>query len=84
VVAKGTTAGITTDSGGKYALLIPTEAKTLVFSFVGMMTQEVAVSAKSVYDVVLSEETIGVDEVVVVGYGTIKKKRLDRVGCFNS
>ena len=55
VIVKGTTLGITTDYEGNYTLSIPADAKVIVFSFVGMTTQEVAVGAKSVYNVVLSE-----------------------------
>jgi TonB-linked SusC/RagA family outer membrane protein len=73
VVVKGTTTGVTTDNDGKYSLSVPKDAKLVVFSFVGMRTQEVTVSAKSEYDVVLSEETIGLDEVVAIGYGVQKK-----------
>lgn len=73
VVVKGTTTGVTTDNDGKYSLFMPNDAKVVVFSFVGMSTQEVAVSAKSQYDVVLSEETIGLEEVVAIGYGVQKK-----------
>ena len=76
VIVKGTTLGITTDYEGNYTLSIPADAKVIVFSFVGMTTQEVAVGAKSVYNVVLSEETIDIEEVVAVGYGSIKKSDL--------
>jgi len=74
VVVKGTTTGITTDNDGNYSLLVPSDAKTIVFSFVGMRSQEVAVGNKSEYNVVLSEETIGLEEVVAVGYGRQTKK----------
>ena len=76
VVVKGTTIGIITDSDGKYLLSnIPSNA-VLVFSFVGMKTQEIQVEGKQEINVVLSEETIGIEEVVAIGYGTIKKKDL--------
>ena len=76
VVIKGTTTGIITDIDGAYTLpKVPADA-TLVFSFVGMKTQEVKMSGKATIDVKLEEETIGLDEVVAVGYGTMRKKDL--------
>ena len=74
VVVKGTTKGVNTDNDGNYFLSIPLDAKTLVFSFIGMRTQEIAVDSKSVFNVVLSEETIGLEEIVAVGYGSQKKR----------
>lgn len=76
VVAKGTTAGTITDADGKYKLSVPSDTKTLVFSFVGMKTQEIIIGASSSVNVVLEEITIGMEEVVVVGYGTQKKANL--------
>jgi TonB-linked SusC/RagA family outer membrane protein len=72
VVVKGTTAGTTTDIDGNYTLNAPGNS-TLVFSFVGMTTQEIAVNMKSVINVVLATEQTNIDEVVVVGYGVQKK-----------
>lgn len=73
VVVKGTTIGIITDSDGNFRLLIPSDAKILVFSFIGMKTQEIAIAGKTTVNVVMEEETIGVDEVTVVAFGTQKK-----------
>ncbi len=76
VVVKGTTQGIVTDVYGSYSLpSIPGDA-TLVFSFVGMKSQEIEVSGKSRIDVVMIEETFGIEEVVAIGYGTQKKLEL--------
>ena len=76
VVVKGTTTGTITDSDGKYSLSnVPSNA-TLQFSFVGMKTQEVAVGSKSIINVVLEEETVGIEEVVAIGYGMQKKATL--------
>jgi hypothetical protein len=55
---------------------MPGDAKTLSFSFVGMKSQEVDASGKTTFAIVLLDESIGVDEVVVVGYGTQKKVNL--------
>lgn len=76
VVAKGTTVGTITDSDGEYSITVPENASTLVFSFVGMRTQEITIGNQTTIDVSMVTETIGVDEVVVVGYGTTKKSDL--------
>ncbi|HZL10332.1 MAG TPA: SusC/RagA family TonB-linked outer membrane protein [Prolixibacteraceae bacterium] len=76
VVVKGTTKGIITDGNGTYSLSNIPETSILQFSFVGMKTQEVAVSGKSTIDVIMQEEAVGIDEVVAVGYGTTSRKNL--------
>lgn len=76
VVVKGTTTGTITDVNGNYSIAnVPANA-TLLFSFVGMKSQEIVVSGKTTINVVLAEETIGLEEVVAVGYGTQKKVNL--------
>jgi TonB-linked SusC/RagA family outer membrane protein len=76
VIVKGTTTGTITDADGSYSLSsIPANA-TLQFSFVGMKTQEIAVGNKTTINVSLVEETIGLEEVVAVGYGVQKKVNL--------
>jgi len=72
VVVKGTTNGTTTDIDGNYTVNAPGHA-TLVFSFVGMTSQEVQVNMQSSINVVLVTEHTNIDEVVVVGYGVQKK-----------
>ncbi len=76
VVVKGTTNGTITDSEGKYSLSNVPENATLQFSFLGMKAQEVAVSGKTTINVNLAEESIGIDEVIAVGYGTTTKQNL--------
>lgn len=76
VVIKGTTAGVITDADGGYALVNVPDNAVLQFSFVGMKTQEIAVGGNSVINVTLQEETIGLEEVVAIGYGTVKKSDL--------
>jgi TonB-linked SusC/RagA family outer membrane protein len=76
VVVKGTTAGTITDNRGGYFISGIPENAFLLFSFVGMKSQEVAVGDRTAIDVVMVEESIGIDEVVAIGYGTIKKKDL--------
>ncbi|MDP3912506.1 MAG: TonB-dependent receptor [Bacteroidota bacterium] len=76
VVIKGTTNGTITDGNGNYSLSNVPENATLQFSFVGMKMQEIAVGGKSIIDVTLEEETVGIEEVVAIGYGTVRKKDL--------
>ena len=76
VVLKGTTTGTTTDGTGKYSLNVPDPSATLVFSFVGYASEEVSVGAKTVVNVALKASEATLNEVVVVGYGTQKKKDL--------
>jgi TonB-linked SusC/RagA family outer membrane protein len=76
VVVKGTTVGVVTDMDGKYAISVPSDSKTLIFSFVGMLKQEIAVGNQSTINVTLAEETVGLEEVVAVGYGTLKKSNV--------
>ncbi len=73
VVVKGTTIGTVTDFDGNYSLEVPDDAKELVFSYIGMKTQELAISG-DVMNVVLSENSEVLEEVVVTGYGTTKKR----------
>ncbi|MDD4189885.1 MAG: TonB-dependent receptor [Mangrovibacterium sp.] len=76
VVVKGSTTGTVTDFDGKYTLANVPGNATLVFSFVGMRAQEVVVGSKSVIDISMEEETIGIEEVVAIGYGTVRKADL--------
>lgn len=73
VVAKGTTTGTVTNMDGKYTLNVPANAQILTFSFVGMIAQDIQIGQKNVIDAILKTEITGVDEVIVVGYGTQKK-----------
>ncbi len=73
VLVKGTTTGITTDINGNFSFEIPDGAGALMVSFVGMRSREIPIGTQTVFNVVLEEETIGLDEVVVVGYGTVRK-----------
>jgi len=76
VVVKGTTTGATTDNDGNFSLVLPNDAKILTFSFVGMKTQEMSIGNKTTFNITLLEETIGIEEVVAIGYGTQKKSDL--------
>jgi len=69
VVVKGTTLGTVTDMDGKFALKVPQSAKTLMISFVGMVSAEVPVTAAAKYTVSLKAENVSVDEVIVTAMG---------------
>ena len=74
VLIKGTSTGVVTDINGKYQISA-SQGATIEFRYVGMKTKEVVVGASGVYDVALEFDLVGVNEVVVVGYGTqIKSK----------
>lgn len=70
VTLRGTTRGTTTDAQGRFALTVPDEGGTLVFSYVGYLAQEVSVGNRSSIEIRLSPDTQALGEVVVVGYGT--------------
>jgi hypothetical protein len=76
IVVKGTTNGTVTDSNGNFTLSnIPANA-SLQFSFVGMKNLEVKVGTQATFEVVMSDESIDLDEVIAVGYGVIRKSDL--------
>lgn len=76
VIIKGTTIGTVTDTNGAFHLSIPASARTLVFSFIGMKQQEVSIAGKNSVSIVMQEESVGVEEVVIVGYGQQKKESI--------
>lgn len=76
VVIKGTTIGSISDPDGNFTLSIPPNAQTLIFSFVGMLQQEVEIKGQNRFDIILKEANTGLDEVVVVGYGVQKKETM--------
>lgn len=77
VLVKGTSTGVITDIDGNYAVNVPGGKQTLIFSCVGYKTQEISYDGRQkVINVVLKEDLELLDEVVVVGYGTMKKSDL--------
>lgn len=72
VLVKGTTTGTITGMDGDYSLNAPSDA-TLIYSFIGFTTQEVAVAGQTTINVVLEEETAMLEDLVVIGYGVQKK-----------
>ena len=75
VVIKGTSNGVATDLDGKFSINVK-PGQTLVVSFVGYLSKEVKIDSKSVYNITIEEDKKMLDEVVVVGYGTMKKSDL--------
>ncbi|MBC8033669.1 MAG: SusC/RagA family TonB-linked outer membrane protein [Chitinophagaceae bacterium] len=74
VQIKGASKATTSSAEGSFSIEVPDNAKTLVFSFVGMVIQEVSIQGKTSLQIVMQSTESGLDEVVVVGYGTQKKK----------
>jgi len=76
VLIRGTTTGTTTDIDGNYSLVVPDDNAVLVFSYIGFVTEEIPVNSRSVIDVVMAPDIQQLSEIVVIGYGTVKKKDL--------
>jgi TonB-linked SusC/RagA family outer membrane protein len=76
LLIKGTSSGTVTDFDGKYELSVPGETTVLVVSYTGYSTQEVTVGSRSIIDVVLAGDTELLDEIVVIGYGVVRKSDL--------
>ncbi len=76
ILIKGTPRGTVTDMDGNYSLEVPNDQAVLVFTYLGYKTKELSVAGKTKLDVVLMEDTQTLEEVVVVGYGTMKKENL--------
>lgn len=76
VVAVGTTIGTITNSDGSFTLTIPIDVDTLQFSFIGTRTQKIFIEEKKPLMVVMEEHTAEIEEVVVIGYGSVQKKDL--------
>ncbi|MDE6511116.1 MAG: SusC/RagA family TonB-linked outer membrane protein, partial [Muribaculaceae bacterium] len=75
IVQKGTNNGVAADIDGNYSISVPSKA-TLVFSYIGCDSKEVAVNGQKKIDVTLKSSSTMLDEVVAIGYGTVKKKDL--------
>jgi len=73
VVVTGTTQGTMTDFAGKYSIEVPQGSKSLTFSFIGMESQEITIGTLTQINVTMAESTIGLEEIVVIGYGTQRR-----------
>jgi TonB-linked SusC/RagA family outer membrane protein len=82
VVVKGTTTGTVTNADGEFNLQIPLNSESLTFSFVGFKSQEIQIGSTTNFDIQMVQDVIGLDEVVAVGYGTMK--RSDLTGAISS
>ncbi len=76
IVVKGTTKGTSTDIDGKFSLALSPGDLVLVVSFVGYQTQEVTVGSQSILNIVLEPSQVMLSELVVIGYGTVRKSDL--------
>ncbi len=76
ILVQGTTVGTVTGLDGDYVLTLPEGATHLVFSFIGLSDQTVEIAGRTQIDVVLKEDSTFLDEVVVVGYATVKRRDL--------
>ena len=75
ILVKGTTAGTLTDAQGNYSISLPAEAQVLVFSFVGMKSQEIEIAGQTSIDVIMAQSVESLDEVVVIGYETSVRRK---------
>lgn len=84
ILVKGTTNGAQTDFDGKFTIKNVGSNAVLVFSYIGLKTQELNVAGKSTVNVVLKEDSAELKEVVVIGYGSVRKKdatgAVDQIG----
>lgn len=76
IVIEGTSSGVITDFDGNYNITLPENQDILIFSFIGFKSQSLAVGSRNHLNIVLESSYVGLDEVVVVGYGTMKKSDL--------
>ncbi|MCX6233616.1 MAG: TonB-dependent receptor [Bacteroidetes bacterium] len=76
IMIKGTTIGTSTNLDGRYTIKVESPQAMLVFSFIGYITQEVQAGTQTVINVILEQEKIALEEVVVIGYGSVKKSDL--------
>jgi TonB-linked SusC/RagA family outer membrane protein len=75
VQVKGTTIGAITDANGRYSIPAPTSATTLIFSYIGMKSQEVEIGGRTVINGVMESDILGLDEVVVTALGISREKK---------
>jgi TonB-linked SusC/RagA family outer membrane protein len=74
IMLKGTSSGVSTDASGNYRIAVPGNKGTLLFTFVGFEQQEVSINSRSVINVSLTSNTAKLTDVVVIGYGTVRKR----------
>lgn len=74
VVEKGTINGVITGTDGKFSISLTSASPTLVFSFIGYESREIAVGLQNSFEVILAESLTGLNEVIVIGYGTARRR----------
>src|SRR5687768_8624386 len=75
IVVKGTIRGTVTDNDGMYTLPVPSSGATLVFSFIGLITQEVEIGERTTIDILMQQDVAQLGEVVITALGIPKEKR---------
>jgi TonB-dependent starch-binding outer membrane protein SusC len=76
ILVEGTTIGVVSDADGKYSVDVPSGNATLLYSYIGYLTEKVLLNNRLVVDINLTQDIQNLEEVVVVGYGTVKKRDL--------
>jgi len=76
IIIKGTSTGTITDLDGNYSIEVEDPDAILVFSFIGLRSQEIAIAGRAVINITLTGEIIGLEEVIAIGYGTMRKSDL--------
>lgn len=76
VKVKGSAIGTITDVDGNFTLTVPDDAQTLVVSYIGFTTTEITIGDRTIFDIALSPDVTALEEVVVIGYGTVAKRDL--------
>jgi TonB-linked SusC/RagA family outer membrane protein len=76
ILVKGTTKGTSTDIDGKFTLIVAAEDAVLVISFIGYETQEITIGSQSIFTIALEPSKVMLSELVVIGYGTVRKSDL--------
>jgi TonB-linked SusC/RagA family outer membrane protein len=76
IIVKGTTSGVVSDNNGNYSIKAPDKGAVMIFSCLGFVTREVKYDGQAQINVTMENESVGLDEVVVVGYGVQKKRDL--------
>ena len=76
VIEKDTTNGVVTDTDGKYMIVVKSPNSVIEISFMGMKTETVNVSGRAILNVVLNEDAIGLQEVITIGYGSMKREEI--------
>ncbi len=74
VLVKGTSTGTVSDVSGAFSFTIPSNSSTLIISYTGYASKEIAIGASNTYNVMLEQEAIDLTDIVIVGYGTQSKK----------